>query len=77
MAKSDKELASTDVISEPSMSAEMRGSPPPEKDQVDPEKAESKKEKNYSKWEPEELKDNLHSGVLDGKEKRRWKRHED
>lgn len=34
MTKSDKELASTDAISEPSTSADMRGSPPLENDQI-------------------------------------------
>ena len=67
-------MASTDAISEPSTSADMPGSPTPENDQIDPVKAVLVKERNARKREPEKLMGNLHSGVLDDKEKRRRRR---
>ena len=47
------------------MSADMQGSLPQENDQIDLEKAILVRERNTRKQEPEKLKDNLYSGVLD------------
>ena len=76
MIESDEEVASTDAISELSTSADMPGSPPPENEQKDPVtgKAILVRERNARKREPKKLKDNLHSGVLDDKEKRTRRR---
>ena len=67
MPESDEEpVVSTDAVTEPS--ADIRVSL---HEEIDVENAIVVKEKNTRKRDPEKLKDNLHSGILDGQEKRR------
>ena len=69
MPESDEEpVVSTDAVTEPSTSADIRVSP---HEEIDVENAIVVKEKNTRKRDPEKLKDNLHSGILDSQEKRR------